>query len=690
VELQTIHQLFSDNIYRIPSYQRGYTWGNNKPVGKDLENPFKDVVGQLKDLWDDIQNTKEDSWHYIGLLTLVEANIKEYGWLKNHSQYNIVDGQQRITTILILLTVLIEKSKELNIKLGLRESDAEMKYLFIKEDDLYAHIFGYDKDNPSDEYFKRHIIKLDIIFENNAESIYTENLKKAKKFFDDAINLSLRKAINEKERAELLKKLFDKITTQLKFNVYRLPLELNEYVVFETMNNRGKPLSELEKLKNRLMYLNDKFKLDDYSVLESTSIDADNLLKTRKDDLKDNINKAWITIYRSLGANKINPLDDEEFVRNHWIIYFNEYDRSEAKVYKSFLFDNYFSINRLYSKELEASDIHEYALSLQKSAIEWNKLRNPEFIDNKEIKNLILRLHYVGLRPSFQPLILAILLKENSIDYSKVLNLLEEYAFKLFYIADRQSNTGDSKLYRLAFKVYNENSSPDDAYNEIKEHLEYYYRFDLFKGNVKELFLSGNKNGYYGWSGIFYFLFEYDKYWRSENQTTEKDNEIDWEDFRSKNSIEHIFPHVATLSFEEYIKDSKNKDLENLKIKYEDIQNRWSAFRNVSYENRKLLSNSLGNLLALNQTLNASLQADSFINKVDQKNKGVKTIFKGYKYDSMSARIVADEPDWTPESIKNRGMKMLDHLWDMLHPGQDIKLTENEKLELLGLDFMIK
>ena len=75
------------------------------------------------------------------------------------------------------------------------------------------------------------------------------------------------------------------------------------------MNNRGKPLSNLELLKNRLIYL-------------STLLDIDESIRMR---LRKDINETWKTIYEYLGKNKNNTMDDDEFLRNHWIMYF-KYD----------------------------------------------------------------------------------------------------------------------------------------------------------------------------------------------------------------------------------------------------------------------------------------------------------------------------------------------------------------------------
>src|SRR5690554_4796168 len=206
MDLKSIHEIFTNRILRIPAYQRGYAWSNNKPLNLVSDDPFRNVKGQLKDLWDDLINIPEGKWHYTGLLTLVEVKPCEYNWLPNHKQYAIVDGQQRITSILILLSVILKEAMRQKITLGIREGDAEMQYLFINKETVNAYIFGYEKDNPSDKFFRKHILSLDEIEDDSEESIYTENLKKAKQFFENVVSLYLSKNGNT------IQFLFNKVT----------------------------------------------------------------------------------------------------------------------------------------------------------------------------------------------------------------------------------------------------------------------------------------------------------------------------------------------------------------------------------------------------------------------------------------------------------------------------------------------
>jgi uncharacterized protein with ParB-like and HNH nuclease domain len=96
--------------------------------------------------------------------------------------------------------------------------------------------------------------------------------------------------------------------------------------VFETMNNRGKKLSTLEKLKNRLIYLATKL-----------SIQQGGIEKLRKD-----INYAWGNIYTWLARNPKQVLDEDTFLSAHLSLYrksddyvFSE-EMAEKKVFEMF------------------------------------------------------------------------------------------------------------------------------------------------------------------------------------------------------------------------------------------------------------------------------------------------------------------------------------------------------------------
>jgi len=98
-----------------------------------------------------------------------------------------------------------------------------------------------------------------------------------------------------------------------------------------------------------------------------------------------------------------------------------------------------------------------------------------------------------------------------------------------------------------------------------------------------------------------------------------------------------------------------------------------------------MLQNSLGNLLALSQSVNSSLQNDSFEEKKAVKRRDGVVVRAGYRNGSHSEIAVSEYESWTPDSIKRRGLDMiwfLERRWNIHIAG------DADRLELLHLAFL--
>jgi uncharacterized protein with ParB-like and HNH nuclease domain len=274
-ELQSLSVLFQNRLFRIPDYQRGYAWKHE----------------QLADFWEDLLNLHEDRYHYTGLLSLKAVNrnsVKTWDgdkWILDigFKPYHVVDGQQRLTTFSILMYEIMAFVKTLpenegkdddDILLG-DESLKEITERYIlrrrKKNYITTYLFGYETDNPSADYLKYKVFNEPFggtVF----ETYYTKNLKYAKTFFADNI-----KAMYESDGIEAIERLYKKLTLHLMFNLHEIEDDYDVFVAFETMNNRGKKLTNLELLKNRLIYLT--------TLFDDVEID-----KADKEQLRRNIN----------------------------------------------------------------------------------------------------------------------------------------------------------------------------------------------------------------------------------------------------------------------------------------------------------------------------------------------------------------------------------------------------------------
>lgn len=300
--LKTLSEIFNDKIFRIPDYQRGYSWGES----------------QLEDLWRDIDNLPLNKSHYTGMITVD---------IKDNKTYYVIDGQQRLTSLVIFLKNILDKYEDEWITEDLEKSEAIKKYLYSKTKNSKNPkiIFGYEDNNSSYYYYKIKILKIDDkAHANYQKTLYTENLHKADMFFKNKL---------VQKSKEDLENLFIKLTSQLKFNWYEIEKtdDLDEYVIFETMNNRGKPLSVLEILKNRLIYIVTRLKNDDED----------------KKKLRNDVNDVWKTIFENLGKDK--RMDETLFLRYHVAMYWGTTEIKNDSFHRDFLLDNFFTVQKTFN-----------------------------------------------------------------------------------------------------------------------------------------------------------------------------------------------------------------------------------------------------------------------------------------------------------------------------------------------------
>jgi len=694
-ELESLKSIFKDRIFKIPDYQRGYAW----------------TTKQLKDFWEDLVNLPSDRYHYTGLLSLkkVDSNTwkkwNDERWLiedRGFKPFHIVDGQQRLTTFVIFIQAISEQlrsvsenNKDEEIYLGSFSLKAiKEEYLVIERPPQFiirTYKFGYEVDNPSFKFLRHRIF-----FEPNSgtiqETFYTLNLENAKSFFKENIqNYYDNYGLTEIEA------LFKKVTQNLMFNVYEISDDFDVFVAFETMNNRGKKLSNLELLKNRLIYL-------------TTLYDVNELRYDERNSLREKINDAWKEVYYQLGRNKQNPLNDDDFLVAHWIMYFH-YTREKGDDYIRFLLEQKFTPQNIYAKtevkissiqefqeireeeeadqeEVEAlveenvvlraklspKEIEDYVNSLKSAAVHWYNTHNP--VNNPDLSTSeslwIDRLNRIGII-YFRPLVTVSFLNKD-IDSKNRVRLfiaIERFIFITFRLSRAFSTYRNSEFYRTARQLRNNELNIEQIIERLNERMsdffyspedskEDYFDYTFFQKFIEKKFK--NAGGFYNWNGLRYFLYEYEM----EKVRQRGSQKIDWKLFlkseKDKVSIEHIYPQTPT-------------------------HKQWKDnFKDYSKSKQVYFQGTLGNLLPLSQSINSSLQNDCFEDKKRPKyNEKKEKIRQGYYDGSHSEIEVAGNEIWNPDKILERGIKMLKFMekrWDLKFENE-LSMTE-----LLFLDFM--
>jgi hypothetical protein len=651
-ELYSVSKIFTEALFRIPDYQRGYAWG----------------MRQLKDFWTDIEQLEPDKDHYTGVLTFEDVSKESYSrweddlWIieaKKYRPYYVVDGQQRLTTIAILLQTLVERLKPTE-KLNYTDT-AKIREKFIfesKDGDISrSYIFGYEKDNPSYEFLKTKIF-LEKSSEHSAgeETIYTHNLSKAKEFFS--------KIFAELD-IKALEATYTKVTQHLLFNIYAISKEIDVFVAFETMNNRGKPLSHLELLKTRLIWLSTKIP---------------NLHGHDREKIRKTINESWKTVYHVLGKNSARPLADDSFLWVHYQNYFAEsithaidkagsqdayWQWRHIEHFKTFLLDDVFNLRNLSTPiagqerpfHITSKFLNRYAMDLKSGAEIYFYIQNPELATGQDEERMWLdrlrRLNMVNSVP------LTYLLFSISIDTKVRTTILKQIEFMLFIrtLWGRQQISSEIDLQQLALSLASKALSIEDvsvvmtnAVEAIKKEIE--------ASSLKDI---ARDKGFYGWRAVKYFLFEYEMYLRGRSKTERF--KIKWDEFEQENfpedysSVEHIYPQKAT-----------------------DIV--WkNAFDQFKVKERNVLRHSLGNLLPLSRPKNSSLR-----NKIFEEKKSSPDGTIGYRFGGYCENEVAQHSEWDAAAITLRGIRLL----EFLELRWDLKLgSKADKLKQLGLEFVL-
>lgn len=282
---QTIGNFFNNTTeqFFIPAYQRRYAWG----------------ISQLDALFNDVNLLKDGDTHLLGTVVLL-ADIHS----PSVNRLELVDGQQRITTLCILLKVLQNNFNNTKNSDEIREIK---KYLGCRSGDISEQkiILG---DLDHSDFVRIMNDRIDNDFEN-------EKLKQAFDFFD----------IKIKENGININNFYRKLTDQVEIIRLDIGQAKDAYKLFETINNRGLKLSAADIVKN--------FLLGHASILSS--------------DILEEVKEDWRQLIISL--DELGYSDMDKFFRQYLM------GKIKLKVSNSRLieeFKNYYYLNIKESEKL--------------------------------------------------------------------------------------------------------------------------------------------------------------------------------------------------------------------------------------------------------------------------------------------------------------------------------------------------
>lgn len=492
---RTISTLFSTNVkYVVPRFQREYSWTKD-----EVSELWHDVVSNLK-LEDNIIINLE---YFIGSLVLIGED--------KSSELQIVDGQQRLTTITLLLSALVETFKNV----GENDLAQGIYSTYIEGKDLkFKPFFKLENENPKPflQESIQHITKKDNQPQNKEEKtlweayLYfvnkfkIEQLKKDIKFWDEL------DGTNNQKQILILEAIRDQILLNLKVIYITVSNEDDAYMIFETLNARGKNLSSVDLIKNDL-----------FKELNGTHPD-------------DTAKRVWKQIQINL-ASRTNKVNFETFFRHFWLSKYNFI--TESKIYKNFKIES-----------AKTSFTHyAFLIDLSEEAEVYNKIANPLKTDwpDQNDSQVFSSLYALGLFQIIQirTFILALIRKRDErliahSDFVKVLDQMEKFHFKYSAVCSLKMNIFEGKYSKTA-RDLRKSTSKVQSKQIIDQLIQFYIKkepsFDQYKNKLSEFKYT---NQYTRDKRIIQYIFS-----KMEN-TLRQTNELTINNI----SLEHIDPQT--------------------------------------------------------------------------------------------------------------------------------------------------
>lgn len=488
-ENNTFRKLIGNGLtYRIPRFQRDYSW--------DVE--------QWEDLWTDILSALEEGGqqsHYMGYLVLQSADDKSF---------DVIDGQQRLTTITLIVLAVLKNLQRL-INAG-KEAESNTQRL----NQIRQTYIGYldpvslisrsklTLNRNNDAYFQNYLIPLSQLPQRGLRASL-HLLRKAFEWFDKKISSYIKSSTHDEGRR--LAEMVERISDCLFFTVITVTDELNAYKVFETLNARGVRLSSTDLLKNYL-----------FSVL-------DNRQSSNEEELQ-RLEERWEDMVSRLQSEKF-----PDFLRVYWNSR-HKFSR-QAELFKTIR-------NNINSRE----KVFELIRGMDEDLEHYLALSSPEISgwDNKD-KEYAAILKMLKVRQPF-PLLLAAKRKFNEKDFSSLLRSIIIISFRYNTIGAYSPNEQERTYGEAARKV---NDGVIANTSDLLQQLRSIYIDDnRFKNDFSEKIINTKDSR--SKKIVRYILCQLEK------QLSGNDHDFSSDTF----NIEHVLPQNAPDGWEGFSYEESN------------------------------------------------------------------------------------------------------------------------------------
>ena len=432
--------LIGDRLFDIPVYQRNYAWEEKN----------------LEDLWEDLYYLDASKQHYFGTVLLKHSGqTRDLDLFKKFDRYDVIDGQQRLTTVLILLREIISQLKSID--------DQQLRRAAVDLEEQYLVQGVHYKLNPlgnDGDFFQKYI--MGDMSAPDPDALSQERLMGAKKFFKNKLN-GEKERLSPDEFIDFLIQLKQKID-DLQLIRYDVDSESDAIRIFETVNDRGRPLSNLEKTKSFLMHTS-------YLGMQNESLIAGRLKE---------LNNYFSDIYSHFddvsdtGHFDRLRLGPDDIQRYHYINAISTVERETRNP-----LDN---LKRRIRDKLRANqdECVQYALDYTKD-LEQAFFAVKDIIDTYEkydgdLSTRIGKIFIIErLGRIFQILIASWLRFRRDTDkMTAILSLIEAFVIRVYVVSRYADGTGEGSLNRLAYRVHSQELSYEELIEELQRVIRHY------------------------------------------------------------------------------------------------------------------------------------------------------------------------------------------------------------------------
>lgn len=478
-QFMTLNTLLNGRLFKIPEYQRAYSWGSK----------------QRDDLFSDIRKLKgTDKGHFMATMVGLRRETVRIA-ADAFTELEVVDGQQRLTTITILLRAL---QKQLATGGPTEQKlSTEIHGLLVKGDDLNLLLLqtNHDSSHIFVDYVREGRVPERIAVKTSADQNLVDAIGECESFAK-----SWQKAGDPIELLAVLR-------NQLSVIFHEIADEAIVYTVFEVLNSRGLDVTWFDKVKAMLMAV--VFEHGDGGGKRATI---------------DELHRIWKDVYRIIGTRQ---------TLNRETLRFAATLKARQKP------------SRPLSEEDAANEILEQCGASAKKAVEYSKwlLRVCE-AEARLLGNH--RLRAVTQIVQARLAAIAIMLRQYAPDEeADLLQTWENVSFRIYGLAGRDARTAVGDYVRLAWSILNDKMSAAEVKGQLR---------DIAKNIIS---LEDAINGVRGddlYPGrveiVRYFLFRYEEHLAQ--KAGQKLNESQWNKIwadEPAKSIEHIKPQSSGVAY---------------------------------------------------------------------------------------------------------------------------------------------